>query len=148
VEFHSKNGGVVTAMPMRTIGRQTVAVPTQGHTRAGLMDRVDRIRVIGREDRTAAENARYKFLESSLTRSHRRHVPFFVNSIWFPKNLKGQSGRSDARTDSSFGKASQLFERLNNSQIEVATAMLSVSTCDSLVIVHGILYGFFNILLL
>jgi len=62
--------------------------------------------------------------------------------------LKGQSGRSDARTDSSFGKASQLFERLNNSQIEVATAMLSVSTCDSLVIVHGILYGFYNILLL
>jgi hypothetical protein len=139
---------VVTAMPVRAIGRQTVAVPIQGHTRAGLMDRVDRIRVIGREDRTAAENARYKFLESSLTRSHRRRVPFFVNSIWFPKNLKGQNGRSDARTDSSFGKASQPFERLNNSQREVATAMLSVSTCDYLVIVHGILYDFYNVQLL
>jgi hypothetical protein len=99
--------------------------------------------VIGREDRTCAENAWYHFLGSTLTMSRQRAVPFFVNAIWFPKNLEGQSGRQNARMESPLGNTSHL-ERLNDSQREVATAMLSVSACDSLVIAHGILYDFFD----
>lgn len=132
-----ENGGVVTARPTRTVGRRTMAVATQC-----LTDSVTHIRVVGREDRTCAEKARYQFLGSSLTESHRRPVPFFVNAIWFPKNLKGHSGRRDEKPDPSFGNASKLLERLNESQRKVATAMLSVSERDSLVIVHGILYHF------
>lgn len=137
MEIHLKNGDVITARPKRAQGRFTLVVTTQR-----LTDGVNRIRVVGREDRTSAEKARYKFLESSLTRSHRRDIPFFAKAIWFPKYLKGHSGRQDAKTGPSFGNASQLLKKLNNSQREVATAMLSVSKRDSLVIVHGIIYHF------
>lgn len=136
MKLHLKNGDVVTARPKRTNGRHTLAITAQG-----LTDSVSHIQVMGREDRTCAEKARYQFLESLAT-SRRRPVPFFVNAIWFPKYLKGRSGRQDAETGPSFGNASQLLERLNDSQREVATAMLSVSKRDSLVIVHGILYQF------
>lgn len=132
-----KNGNIVTARPERTEGRCTLAVTTQG-----LIDSVSHIRVVGRQDRTSAEKARYQFLESSLAGSHRRGVPFFVKAIWFPKYLKGHSGRQDSKTGPSFGNALQLLKKLNDSQREVATAMLSVSERDSLVIVHGILYHF------
>jgi len=137
VELHLKNGVVVMARPKRTFGRRTSAVTTQR-----LTDSVSHIRVVGREDLTCAEKARYQFLGSSLTGSHRRPAPFFVNAIWFPKGSKGHSGRQDAKLEPSFGNASQLLERLNESQRKVATAMLSVSKRDSLVIVHGIFYHF------
>jgi hypothetical protein len=116
VEFHLENGDVVAAMPRCSHGRRTVtsAVTGQGHT-----GRVTRILVIGREGRTCTENARYQFLVSTLTRLHRRRpVPFFVNAIWLPKNLKGQSGHQNAGTEPSFGNASHLA-RLNDSQKEV-----------------------------
>jgi hypothetical protein len=142
VELHLENEDVVVTKPNRSHGRRTVMSAATGQ---GLTGRVNRIIVIGREDRTCAENARYQFLASTLTRSHRRRpVPFFVDVIWFPKKLKGQSGRQDAGTEPSVGKASYLLEKLNDSQRGVATAMLSVSTRDSLVIVHGILYVLFS----
>lgn len=125
------------------MGRCTLAVTAQG-----LTGDVSHIRVVGREDRTCAEKARYQFLESSLTGSHRRGVPFFVKAIWFPKYLKGHSGHQDAKTGPSFGNGLQLLKKLNDSQREVATAMLSASKRDSLVIVHGILYRFFYRILL
>jgi hypothetical protein len=144
VEFHLENGDVVAAIPKRSHGRRTV---TSAVTGQGLAGRVSRIIVIGRDDRTCAENARYQFLVSTLTRSRRRRpVPFFVNAIWFPKNLKGQSGHQNAGTEPSFGNASHLA-RLNDSQREVATAMLSVSAYDSLVIAHGIFSMTFSTIL-
>ena len=140
MEFHLENGDVVAARTKRSLGRRTVTSSVTGH---GLTGRVTGILVIGREDRTCSENSRYQFFRSTLTKSRRRTVPFFVNAIWFPKNLKGQSGHQNARMEPSFGNASHL-ERLNDSQREVAIAMLSVSACDSLVIAHGILYDLFD----
>lgn len=103
---------------------------------------VIRIRVIGCEDQTPAEKARHQFLRDFLSISHGRKVPFFVKAIWFPKDLKGQKGHCNASTKATICKPSHLVERLNISQREAATAMLSVSENDSLVVVHGILHDF------
>ena len=142
MELHLENGGVVAAGPEYSHGCRTM---TSAVTGRGLTGCVSRILVIGREDRTCVENAQYQFLRSTLTRSHCRPVPFFIDAIWFPKNLKGQSGCPNARMEPSFGHALHL-ERLNDLQREVATAMLSVSAYYSLVIAHGILrlHDFFD----
>ncbi|KAF8483864.1 hypothetical protein DFH94DRAFT_690333 [Russula ochroleuca] len=117
VELQLENGGVIEAKTKGTRGRRTFV-----RTKQRLTGKVIRIRVMGCEDRTCAEKARHQFLSASLNSSHRRDAPFFVKAIWLPKNLKGKTGHRNAST-----KATR----------EVATAMLSSSRCDSLVIVHG-----------
>lgn len=97
-------------------------------------DDVSRIRVIGREERTPAEQAQYYFLLSSLTAT--RRVPFFVDVIWFPG--KTQEIVRDEEINLSNNYAYRILENLNNSQRGVVNAMLSMATRDSLVIAHGI----------
>ena len=111
----------------RADGRRTPASAARA-----LTDKIARMQVIGREEATSAEKARYHFLRFSLTTP--RTLPYFVKTIWFPgKNKRVHHNR---RAERSSPKAS-LFEKLNSSQREVATAMLSVSPRDSLVIAHG-----------
>jgi hypothetical protein len=100
--------------------------------------------VIGREDPTCAEIARFQFLRDSLGNSHCRAVPFFVKAIWLPKDLKGKKGNRKASTKATICEPSHLLERLNTSQRKAATAMLSVSRNDSLVVVHGISHDFLS----
>jgi hypothetical protein len=139
VELQQENGIFATGKPKRASGRHTFVVTDQQ-----LTNKVSRIRVMGCEDQTCAEKARHQFLRFSLSNLYRRDVPFFVKAIWFPKNLKGPKGHRNASTKTTVYKPSHLLERLNISQRGVATAMLSVSGCDSLVVVHGILHEFLN----
>ena len=103
--------------------------------RAGgpLKGEVSRIRVIGREERTNAEQAQYRFLLHSLTAA--RHIPPFVNIIWFPGNA--QEIESDEEIDLSCGLSSQVLKILNDSQQEVVRAMVSTAPQDLLVVAHG-----------
>jgi hypothetical protein len=130
-----ENGDVVTASPKGVNGRRTSASVEGKFTQA---DKVKHIRVIGREEWTNAEEARYRFLKSFLNNT--RNIPSFVKIIWFPTNKRRAQSRYDGRAGSSLCNASHLLMQLNNSQQEVATAMLSVSPRDSLVIAHGIPY--------
>ncbi|KAI0251231.1 P-loop containing nucleoside triphosphate hydrolase protein [Lactifluus subvellereus] len=101
LQLHLDNGDVV---------RQAPSVLTAA------ADKVTHIRVTGREERTNAEEARYRFLRSSL--NNIRNIPSFAKIIWFPR-------------------MNDVLRFLNDSQREVATAMLSISPRDSLVIAHG-----------
>lgn len=89
--------------------------------------------MIGREERTNAEQAQYRFLLHSLTTA--RHTPPFVNIIWFPGNA--QEIESDGEIDLSCGRSSQVLKNLNDSQREVVRAMVSTAPRDLLVIAHG-----------
>jgi len=139
VQFHLNDGRVIAAVPKHARGRHTFANPTQPLDRT---NDVGYVQVMGREARNSAENARYQFLVLSLRSPRHRDEPSFVKAIWFPKKLRAQSGGRSA--EPSFLQPSHLLERLNGSQREVATVMLSPVRSDSLVIVHGILYGFFD----
>jgi len=103
-------------------------------TERALKGDVSRIRVIGREERTNAEQAQYRFLKSSLTKT--LHVPSFVNVIWFPGKTRFLERYEEV--DLSRGHESQVLDKLNKSQREIVSAMLSTDPRDSLVIVHGI----------
>src|SRR5579863_8969147 len=94
---------------------------------------ISHIRVIGREERTNAEQAQYRLLLRSLTAA--RSPPPFVNIIWFPENIQGI--KHDAETNLSYGQSPQIL-KLNDSQRGIVTAMLSTAPRDSLVIAHGI----------
>jgi hypothetical protein len=116
------------AWAKRTNGRRTLA-----SVAGALTDKIACMQVIGRDELTSAEKARYNFLRFSLTTL--RTIPSFVKIIWFPGKNKRVS--HDRRAETSSAKASHLLEGLNSSQQEVATAMLSISPSDSLVIAHG-----------
>jgi hypothetical protein len=92
--------------------------------------------VIGREARTNSEEAQYHFLLLSLTAASASSTPLFVNRIWFPKNTRGR--KHDKTIHLSCEHASQILERLNDSQREIVGTMLSPAPQDSLVITHGI----------
>ncbi|KAI0251233.1 hypothetical protein BJV78DRAFT_1282728 [Lactifluus subvellereus] len=128
LRIYLENGDVVTAEAKHPDGRRTPASAARA-----LTDKIACMQVIGREEATSAEKARYHFLRFSLTNS--RTLPSFVKIIWFPgKNKRVHHNR---RAKPSSLKASHLPEGLNSSQREVATAMLSLSPRDSLVIAHG-----------
>jgi hypothetical protein len=63
-------------------------------------------------------------------------TPLFVNRIWFPENTQGR--KHDKTIYLSCEHASQILEKLNDSQKEIVGAMLSPAPQDSLVIAHGI----------
>lgn len=96
---------------------------------------VSHIRVIGREERTNAEQAQYHLLRHSL--SDTRETPPFVNLIWFPENAQGSMHHGEI--SSSFGRSPRIPEILNDSQKRIVRAMVSTDPQDSLVIAHGIL---------
>jgi hypothetical protein len=123
------NGDVVDASIKGTKGRRSS--PRAERLLGG---DVSRIRVVGREERTYAEQAQYRFLLFSLMIA--RHVPLFVNIVWVPEN--SQAIECDEEIDLSCDYAYQILEPLNNSQKEVVAAMVSTAPCDSLVIAHGI----------
>ena len=128
------NGDVVNASVKGVYGRRTSASVEGTFTKA---NKVTHIRVIGREERTNTDQARYRFLRSFLNNT--RNIPSFAKIIWFPTNERGAQSRHNRRAGSSLCNVSHLL-KLNDSQREVATAMLSISPCDSLVIAHGTLY--------
>ena len=97
---------------------------------------VSNIRVIGREERTNAEQAQYRFLRHSLTVT--RHSPLFVDIIWFPRNTQ-EINRDEDIADLPRIHSFRLFTNLNNSQRAVVRAMISTAPRNSLVIAHGIL---------
>ena len=101
---------------------------------------ISRIRVIGREERTNAEQAQYRFLLFSLTTA--RDVPLFVNIVWFPDNTR--AAECGEEIDLSCDHASRILVKLNHSQSKVVAAMVSWVPRDSLVIAHGILHSFFD----
>jgi hypothetical protein len=92
--------------------------------------------VIGREERTNAEQAQYRFLLHSLTVT--RHPPLFVDIIWFPRNTQ-RINRGEQITDPPWVQSFQVLRNINNSQREVLRAMVSTDPRDSLVIAHGML---------
>jgi hypothetical protein len=92
---------------------------------------VGHIRVIGREERTNAEQAQYRFLLRSLTVA--RPTPLFVNIVWFPGNTYWQATERGGEINIS----SQVPKNLNDSQRAIVRAMVSGTPQDSLVIAHG-----------
>ncbi|KAI0002119.1 P-loop containing nucleoside triphosphate hydrolase protein, partial [Russula compacta] len=129
VQVQLKNGDIIDAKIKGSQGRRSSAVP--GKSLKG--DDISRIRVIGREERTPAEQAQYYFLLSSLTAT--RRIPLFVDVIWFPG--KTQEIVRDEEINLSNNYAYRILENLNNSQRGVVDAMLSTATRNSLVIAHG-----------
>ncbi|KAI0251228.1 hypothetical protein BJV78DRAFT_1213514 [Lactifluus subvellereus] len=128
LEVYLANGDVVDARIKGTKGRRSSA-----RAERPFGGDVSRIRVIGREERTSAEQAQYRFLRFSLMIA--RHVPLFVNIVWFSEN--NQAIECDEEIDLSCDYARQILEPLNNSQKGVVAAMVSTAPCDSLVIAHG-----------
>ena len=109
---------------------------SSARTKRPLKGKVARIRVIGREERTNSEQAQYHFLLLSLTTASASKTPLFVNRIWFPKDTQGRE--HDKTIYISREHSPQILERLNDSQRDIAGAMLSPAPQDSLVIAHGI----------
>lgn len=107
---------------------------SSARTERPLRGDVSHIRVIGREERTNAEQAQYRLLIRSLTVAHR--IPPFVNIIWFPGNIEGIE--HDGETTLSCGHSFQILKGLNDSQRGIVHAMLSTASRDSLVIAHGV----------
>jgi len=97
---------------------------------------VNRIRVIGRAERTNSEQAQYRFLLSALSGANASNTPSFVNHIWFPENTQGIEFNKNIY--SSYDHPPQILEKLNQSQREIVGAMLSPAPQNSLVIAHGI----------
>jgi hypothetical protein len=122
---------VVNATIKGAEGRRSTA-----KTKRPLKGKVARIRVLGREERTNSESAQYHFLLLSLTVASTSSTPLFVNRIWFPKNV--QESKRDKTIHLSCEHASQILERLNDSQRRIVDTMLSPAPQDSLVIAHGI----------
>ena len=106
---------------------------SSARTEQPLRGGVSRIRVIGREERTNAEQAQYRLLLRSLTVA--RRTPPFVDIIWFPGNIEGIEHGGE--TNLSCVHSSQISKRLNDSQRGIVRAMLSTAPRDSLVIAHG-----------
>ena len=107
---------------------------SSARTEQPLRSNVSHIRVIGREERTNAEQAQYRLLLGSLTAA--RSPPLFVNIIWFPRNAKEIKG--DGELNLLCQQSSQIPKDLNDSQKGIVRAVLSMTPQDSLVIAHGI----------
>lgn len=105
-------------------------------TERPLKGEVARIQVVGREGRTNSESAKYHFLLLSLTVASASSTPLLVDRIWFSKNT--QKSKHDKTIHLSCEHASQILERLNDSQRKIVDTMLSPAPQDSLVIAHGI----------
>ncbi|KAI0343425.1 P-loop containing nucleoside triphosphate hydrolase protein [Trametopsis cervina] len=105
-------------------GKRTMLRVIEGQSRGGFT----RATVHGREELTTAENARDSFalrvMQGFILPQDRR----FINLIWFPSQTR-MPARNGGPSES------WEFEKLNDSQRQVASAMLSTS--EPLVIVHG-----------
>ena len=132
LEFCLMNGDVVDGTIKGTKGRSSSAM-----TERPLKAEISHIRVIGREDRTNAELAQYRLLLQFL--SDNRHVPLFVNLIWFPGNSQGSMRDGTITSSCGRGRSPQIPENLNDSQKRIVRAMVSTDPQHSLVIAHGIL---------
>ena len=107
---------------------------SSARTERPLKGDISHIRVIGREERTNAEQAQYRFLLLSLTTA--RLTPPFVNIIWFPGNAQGIK-HDDEEIDISCHQTYHILNNLNDSQRAIVRAMVSTAPRDSLVIAHG-----------
>jgi hypothetical protein len=107
---------------------------SSARTERPLKGDISHIRVIGREERTNAEQAQYRFLLLSLTAA--RLIPPFVNIIWFPANAQGIK-HDDEEIDISCDQTYNILKNLNDSQRAIVRAMVSTASRDSLVIAHG-----------
>ncbi|KAI0274107.1 P-loop containing nucleoside triphosphate hydrolase protein [Russula aff. rugulosa BPL654] len=132
LELCMDNGDVVNATIKGAKGRQSSA-----RTAQPLKGDVAHIRVIGREERTNAEQLQYRFLLSALAGAGASSTPLFVNRIWFPRADNTQDTGYDKNIRFSCDHESQTLQKLNNSQREIVGAMLSSAPQDSLVIAHG-----------
>ena len=132
LEFCLKNGDVVDGTIKGTKGRSSSAM-----TERPLRADVSHIRVIGREERTNAEQAQYRLLLRFL--SDERDIPLFVNLIWFPGNTQGSMRDGTINSSCGRGRSPQISASLNDSQKRIVRAMVSTDPQDSLVIAHGIL---------
>ena len=106
---------------------------SSARTERPLKGDISHIRVIGRKERTNAEQAQYRLLLGSLTTT--RSPPPFVSIIWFPGNIQGI--KRDTEINLSHGQSLQILKKLNDSQRGIVRAMVSASPQDSLVIAHG-----------
>jgi len=107
---------------------------SSARTERPLKGDISHIRVIGREERTNAEQAQYRFLLLSLTTA--RLTPPFVNIIWFPGNAQGIK-HDDEEIDISCHQTYHILNNLNDSQRAIVRAMVSTAPRDLLVIAHG-----------
>jgi len=129
LEIYLKNGDRVNAMTKGVEGRSSSA-----RTERPLRGDISHIRVVGREERTNAEQAQYRFLLLSLTTA--RLIPPFVNIVWFPGNAQGI--KHDDEIDISCDQTFNILKNLNDSQRAIVRAMVSTAPRDSLVIAHGL----------
>lgn len=136
LELCLKNGDVVDATIKGAKGRRSSArtvLPLEGC--------VERVRVIGREERTNSEQLQYRFLLLALTGASPSSTTLFINRIWFPGAENPQGTKYD-KNKNIYLSCDQILEKLNHSQKEIVGAMLSPTPQDSLVIAHGMSYPF------
>ncbi|KAI0066801.1 hypothetical protein BV25DRAFT_1245149 [Artomyces pyxidatus] len=132
IEFQTTTGSVYHGTATGAEGRRTWV---QGPTVVG---DVKTIRVIGREEATNAEQARYRFLQHALEGSlNDLFDSFFIKAIWDPDVdhtiLRERLPDSCRPSESPWPSLTSL----NMSQFEVAAAMLSEVESSKLVVAHG-----------
>lgn len=108
-------------------GRQTSIQLTEGRYRSD----ITRVTVHGREELTVSESARDEFVLRILQGTIDLTDSLFIDRLWFPQ---GVATRADRLTHSP-PPSTAAFVRLNQSQKEVAAAMLS--PLQPIVIAHG-----------
>jgi hypothetical protein len=118
LELLLENGDVVDAITKGAKGRCSSAM-----TGRPLRGDISHIRVIGREERTNAEQAQYRFLLQVLSLIVARSPPPFVKVIWFPRNIQGI--KTDGKINLSCGQSSQILKDLNDSQKCIVRAIIS-----------------------
>lgn len=125
IEIHTDGGKRMVGQAVSAEGKTTKIQLTQGQYR----NDITRVVVHGREELTCAENARDEFvlrlLQGKTTMSNRT----LIDLIWFPPETPTPVERSRQTPPTN------AFSKLNDSQREVAAAMISDS--QPIVIAHG-----------
>ncbi|KAI0090550.1 P-loop containing nucleoside triphosphate hydrolase protein [Irpex rosettiformis] len=125
VEFHTNDGRSIIGQAISAEGKTTKIQLTQGQYRSD----IKRVVVHGREELTCSENAREEFVLLILQGDIKLTNQLFINLVWFPS---GNSARAERPRQPPTTAA---FMKLNESQKEVAAAMISPS--HPIVIAHG-----------
>ncbi|TBU26537.1 P-loop containing nucleoside triphosphate hydrolase protein, partial [Dichomitus squalens] len=123
------NGGDVKLQAVAAKGRQTGLKVVEGKFNG----KVDRVRVVGREELTQAELSRDEHILLVLQNAHTLVESPYVHMVWFPSDSNPPQGPTGRVV--STGGNTDAFEALNASQRKVANAMITDG--EPLVIAHA-----------
>lgn len=124
--METEGGRQVIGRAVRAAGKETTIKLTHGKFQGG----IKRIRVEGREQSTCAEIARDEFLLRLLQANVSLYGRLFIQLLWFPPPNFAKTNQPKH-----IAPTSDAFSKLNDSQREVAAAMISLT--EPLVIAHG-----------